>query len=206
MRDLMMSKPRTRKPDDRAQVGIGTMIVFIATILVAAIAAGVLIDTSQKLQDKSTRTGNEATNNVGTSLVVESAVGSRNGNTGALEQLDVYVQLAPGASPVDLATLILQYNDGDALIVYKHGTVISATNFTATWIRDDDGGGVDNVMNQGDYVRLTIGDNDGTPAHDIALAENVHVDINLVPSTGNQISFGFKTPASFAQDTRVELF
>lgn len=63
--------------DEAAQVGIGTMIVFIATILIAAVAAGVLIDTSQSLSDKSTRTGNEATGAVGTTLQVSNVWGLR---------------------------------------------------------------------------------------------------------------------------------
>ena len=42
--------------ENEASVGIGTMIVFIALILVAAIAASVLIDTSNSLQSQAKKT------------------------------------------------------------------------------------------------------------------------------------------------------
>src|SRR3989338_4516024 len=84
---------------DAAEVGIGTMIVFIATVLVAAIAASVLIDTSGKLQERSSRTGQEATQHVSSNLAVSSIVGKRNATSDTgLKYLEIYLTLAPGAS------------------------------------------------------------------------------------------------------------
>jgi len=61
--------------EDRGQVGIGTLIVFIAMVLVAAIAAGVLINTAGFLQSQAEATGQESTDLVSERIDVTSEVG-----------------------------------------------------------------------------------------------------------------------------------
>lgn len=197
-----MTAPSYLKKDERAEVGIGTMIVFIATILVAAVAAGVLINTSQKLQDKSTKTGNDAVQNVGTSLTILDVVGLRTGGTGTIDEINLYVSLAPGASPLDLDDVKLHYNDGTALEVYSKAGVVSSSAFTADWIR---GAGTGSVMEPGDLVKLSLGDDAGA-VFSIGLGENVGVDINLLPALGNPVGVGFTSPPSFSTSNAVDLY
>ncbi|MFB6114479.1 MAG: archaellin/type IV pilin N-terminal domain-containing protein, partial [Halodesulfurarchaeum sp.] len=59
----------------RAQVGIGTLVVFIAMVLVAALASGVLINTSGYLHEHAKQTGKESHARVSNRLTVVDASG-----------------------------------------------------------------------------------------------------------------------------------
>ena len=62
--------------NERGQVGIGTLIVFIAMVLVAALAAGVLINTAGLLQSQAEATGEESSEQVTDRVQVSSVSGT----------------------------------------------------------------------------------------------------------------------------------
>ncbi|MFB6151071.1 MAG: archaellin/type IV pilin N-terminal domain-containing protein [Haloarculaceae archaeon] len=97
-----------RNDRSRGQVGIGTLIVFIAMVLVAAIAAGVLINTAGFLQTKSEETGQQSGQQVTNRLQVTAATGTflNNKNIGAV---NVTVKKSPGASNIDLENATVQW-------------------------------------------------------------------------------------------------
>ncbi|ARS88969.1 archaellin/type IV pilin N-terminal domain-containing protein [Natrarchaeobaculum aegyptiacum] len=98
--------------DGRGQVGIGTLIVFIAMVLVAAIAAGVLINTAGMLQSQAEATGEESTDLVSERIDVTSTVGiveeAGEDDPEALDEIRLTVTGAAGASDIDLNQTIIQ--------------------------------------------------------------------------------------------------
>lgn len=100
-----------------AQVGIGTLIIFIAMVLVAAVAAAVLIQTSGTLQQKAQSTGKQATQEVSSNLMVKSIEGVRAKNSAVdisstIDLLKLKVALNVGSSPVDVNQVVVSITDG----------------------------------------------------------------------------------------------
>ena len=96
--------------NDRGQVGIGTLIVFIAMVLVAAIAAGVLINTAGLLQSQAEATGEETSQQVSDRVIVQTVTGTANESTSnaALEEVNLTVRRSPGAGNIDLSNVIVE--------------------------------------------------------------------------------------------------
>ncbi|MDK2826550.1 MAG: archaeal flagellin FlaB [Methanolobus sp.] len=105
------------KKNTRAQVGIGTLIIFIAMVLVAAVAAAVLIQTSGTLQQKAQSTGKQATQEVSSNLMVKTIEGVRAKNSATdmsntIDLLKLKVGLNVGSSPVDVNQVVISITDG----------------------------------------------------------------------------------------------
>jgi len=144
----------------RGQVGIGTLIVFIAMVLVAAIAAGVLINTAGLLQAQAQQTGEETTAEVSNVLQVGEVVGkdtNASGTEGEIDTLNVSIRLASGADPINLskASYTISTN-GNASVVNgnpnssRDGVI---TNFTRKQGLDDT---AETLSEQGDLIVVTF--------------------------------------------------
>lgn len=94
---------------NKAEMGVGTLIIFIALLLVAAVAAGVLIQTSGSLQQKSLATGQEARKQIATNIKVIELSGV-DGRNHYLNNLTMLIKLSPGSEPIPLNTTLITVN------------------------------------------------------------------------------------------------
>jgi flagellin-like protein len=103
----------------RAEMGVGTLIIFIAMLLVAAVAAGVLIQTAGVLQEKSLTTGQQAKAQISTNArVIE--VSASNGQGGNLTEFQEIIKLSPGSDPIKLDQIIFTFNTKDRTSTLKY--------------------------------------------------------------------------------------
>ena len=138
--------------ENRGQVGIGTLIVFIALVLVAAIAAGVLINTAGFLQSQAEATGEESTQQVSNNLNVFSVTGADvDGTTTDIDEISVTVGKAPGAGSIDLTSVEIQWVNGDSYVIDN-----DQSNSQGFGIRNVQGADNDVLSDDSDRAELVI--------------------------------------------------
>ena len=118
------------EPAARGQVGIGTLIFFIAMVLVAAIAAGVLINTAGLLQAQAQATGEETTAEVSNVIQLKHAIGEETTTNGKIDVLNITMRLTPGSDPINLsdASYTLEV-DGNATVVNGNEAVSDGVSY-----------------------------------------------------------------------------
>jgi len=116
----------------KAEMGVGTLIIFIALLLVAAVAAGVLLQTAGSLQEKSLATGKQARAQISTNAeTVE--VSATDGRDGLLNDFNQLVKLSPGSDEIKLDQVVFSFNtvDKTSTLKYRGVTGICELNVTS---------------------------------------------------------------------------
>jgi len=166
--------------DSRGQVGIGTLIVFIAMVLVAAIAAGVLISTAGMLQTQAEDTGTQSTQQVADAVMVITEAGEV-GPDDDIHEVRLGVQPAAGADEVNLAGLTAQF--------------IGDSNFEQITIGDDEEGATAGGDTDPDNVQL----NDDPRASFLVQPVSAETDDDVVMTDGSD-RYELVIPLDFTAD------
>ncbi|WP_254810483.1 archaellin/type IV pilin N-terminal domain-containing protein [Natronosalvus amylolyticus] len=198
--------------DERGQVGIGTLIVFIAMVLVAAIAAGVLINTAGSLQSQASDTGTETQQAVANQIEVTNAVGIVNpSQTDNVSEIDLTIKKSAGSDVIDITALTVQYTSttADRTLEYESANLdaFSGSDSFATADAsevisgDTDDTGLDEAESLTEtsdriVVRIDVAAIEG----DDGLDQGSSATINFVDQSGAQYTYGVTIPATWDTD------
>ena len=131
----MMNVIEDKTKSNEAAIGIGAMIVFIALILVAAVASAVIIQTGEKLQQSAQSTGDDTQDEISGKIKVTDVFIS---DTNSYRLL---FQSMPGSDPIAETDITFQF---------ICGTDVNALDATAAVLMDtgvaDGGANAGNIM------------------------------------------------------------
>ncbi len=205
---------------DRGQVGIGTLIVFIAMVLVAAIAAGVLINTAGFLQAQAEATGEESSSQVSDRVQVSTVTGtagngSNNLTEGEIDRIRLTVFRSPGADDIDLTNGIIEvfangesdtlthdgagsFTEGD-LVDPSSGTIGSGS-FSIVDVQGADDG---SLADSSDRAQLVFDLSD--ISSDAALDTGNTVTVSVTTASGGTAFVEKRAPSTIENDETYRL-
>lgn len=216
---------RKNTNQNKGQVGIGTLIVFIAIVLVAAVAASVIIEVSGLLQDRAEQTSTETISEVGDQLVVISSFGSVNNSTDTknvtqITELRLNVRRSAGAEIVNLDAVTIDFDSPSEqfFLLSRNSTALEPTDFESNSrgfpIRDST---VDAAVDVGLFNTSALVDQSGglaAPPRSVnSRLDRGEIAINLQTRGNNTEPIGdsaapvaqTKQPAALLEDQRVQL-
>ncbi|KOX97764.1 archaellin/type IV pilin N-terminal domain-containing protein [Halorubrum tropicale] len=183
---------------DRGQVGIGTLIVFIAMVLVAAIAAGVLINTAGFLQTQAEATGQESTSQVSDRIQLVSQSGNVTGAQ-TVDQLQFVVAKAPGSGYIDLNQTTIE-------VIGSQGQATVQVANLVTDVENILGAENDVLTDSSDRALVTVDVTSADVEGYSALDEGERLAVTFTTASGATTTAEIRVPTTLTQDqTSVRL-
>jgi len=120
--------------NEKAAIGIGAMIIFIALILVAAVASTIIIKTAEELQQRAEKTGDDTRDEISGKIQIIGAYVSANTTSTEADEITLIVQLSAGSDSTllgDIQYFIVCHDGSGAAEVNAAQFNGTATNLTA---------------------------------------------------------------------------
>jgi flagellin FlaB len=204
--------------DKNAAIGIGSLIIFIAMILVAGIAASVIIQTMNTLERQALKTGQETLKDVSGGLRV-THVSGHNSNS-SINLIAIFLETTAGSFEMDLNEAYISLSDTSKQVILNYTTdcfssnvasglfgTLNSSNLTSTTfgimvIRDADTSvaTIAPVINNDDLVVMLV----NTTACFSGIGTRTEVFGDIIPEQGMNGIISFTTPSAFI-DTIIEL-
>ncbi|MFC2163261.1 archaellin/type IV pilin N-terminal domain-containing protein [Candidatus Altiarchaeota archaeon] len=181
---------------NRGLMGIGTLIIFIAIIIVAAVAATVLIATGGSLQQKALITGSEAKEGVAVGLDVLKVSGEDASSTGVphkVSYMGLTARLNAGSKNMvfNSTVITLDTDEASQSIIYNgsvdEGSLASSTSHYEVHYIQTTKDHEDGYIQKGELVEIRIKFAD-------PVGENEGVRMFIIPQVGVPNEISFRTP------------
>lgn len=190
-----------RDSTDRGQVGIGTLVLLIAALLVATTTVGVFMQTTGMLQSQTAEVSDNVDRQLSqrvSSIAMTGSVETTDG-TPSVTEVKLILKANSAALPVELGSSVvsLQTPTSTASLVYSGSTVSDqGVTFGVEPLRDSQDS-VPTLTEPADRFAIVI----ATPS----LSPNARIQIKLILPTGTTQRFTATVPPSLDGETTVEL-
>jgi archaellin len=178
----------------KAMMGVGVLLIFIATILTSAIAAGVLIRTSGLLQSKTIEVERTTRERITSGLEFVQVVGYSNTTAGTITNIEILARLKPGSSAIKLTDTFLTYTVGSVALKLsvnesKSGGGCNYVNLTpeAEYCYEALFGNSNSIVDVEEtlFIRFKLNDSN-------AMLPQDYVELQFVPKVGDPSSLDFR--------------
>lgn len=168
-------------------MGIGTLIIFIAFILIAAVAAAVIVSNTSDVRNKALETGKATVEEVGTSMT-NVQLYAEDGRDAHVDYFYYTVKLSSGSFPISFGNAVMTMNLNNISQEYTYGGngVIDCS--------------IKNISNSSSIYNDTNYNKFGL---DYVLRSGKYTPGYLFP--GSVVSLCFKSPRTIAEQQDLEL-
>ena len=197
--------------DENADIGIGTLIIFIAMLLIAGVTASVLIQTMNNMQQQAVKTSEETLRDVSSGLEVTHVSGWVYSTK--IGKLAIFINPTSSSGGIDLTYTYISLSDSNKTYILNYtracfSSTVSNSLFTTVnsskltnrtygiiVIRDIDGSCTQTlpIINERDLVVLMV----NTTKCFSGITTNTAVFGQVIPEVGMSGVIGFNTPSSY---------
>lgn len=199
---------QNKKQNNKGLAGVAALIVFIALVLVAAIAATVILDVTGNLEQQASNTGQEAEGQLSSSVSVVEVTGQVDNTTTpeTISGINITVSASPGADPIELndTTIEITTRDSSATLVEANNGNAGADAGEFTVVELVSQNTNTNIIRRSqDRYRLDINMSQSPPLDSGNLAEDEEVELVINSGQGGSTFENFVVPStlSSAEDT-----
>ncbi len=195
----------------KASMGIGSMIIFIAMILVAGVTASVMIQTMNSLQQQAMKTGEETVRDISGGLKVTHVTGYHNGSK--ITQIAIFLVPLAGSGDINMTYADISFSDTTSHVILSCNNscfsssisnglfnTLNASNLTATTygimvVRDIDGSCSSTTLTINDEDLIVLLVNTSKCFSGISTRTEIFGDV--IPEYGISGIISFTTPSAY---------